>query len=47
MDKFESELFLRGLASYYGMTIKEFNEIINGSYDKLLRFYNDFKYNHN
>ena len=47
MDKLLIELFLRGLATYYGMTLKEFNKVINGSEEKLLRFYKDYIYNHN
>lgn len=41
------ELLLRGLASYYGMTIQEFYELIGGDVEKLKRFYYDFIYNHN
>lgn len=41
------ELFVRGLAAYFGLTVKEFNELLNGDESKLYRFYYDYKYNHN
>jgi hypothetical protein len=44
---YDIELFLRGLASYFGMSLKEFNKVIDGDPEKFSRFYNDYKYNHN
>lgn len=44
--KFDVELFLRGLAAYYGMNIVEFNNLIDGSYEKLMRFYDEYKRTH-
>lgn len=41
------ELLLRGLASYYGMTVPEFAKLIGDDVEKLKRFYYDFIYNHN
>ena len=41
------ELALRGLAAYFGMSVKEFNKLINGDAAKLKRFYYDFINNHN
>lgn len=41
------ELFVRGLAAYFGLTVKEFNELLNGDISKLERFYLDYKNNHN
>jgi len=43
----DTELFIRGLAIYFGMTVPEFAEVIGNDPDKLLRFYLDYKYNHN
>ena len=44
---YDNELFLRGLAAYFGMTVSEFAELIGNDYKKLYRFWHDYKYNHN
>ena len=41
------ELLLRGLASYYGMTVQEFAKLIGDDVEKLKQFFYDFIYNHN
>lgn len=38
---------LAALATYYGMTVQEFIDLINGDGQKLARFLMDFMYNHN
>lgn len=43
----DNELFLRGLAAYFGMTLIEFNKVIRSDIEKFKRFYYDYKYNHN
>ncbi len=45
--KSNNELIVRGLASYFGMTVTEFAKLINGDIEKFKRFYYDFKNNHN
>lgn len=42
-----NELIIRGLASYYGMAIKEFHNVIGQDPEKLKRFYYDYITNHN
>jgi hypothetical protein len=35
------------LSRYYGMSLDEFKNVINGDIDKLYRFAYDYLYNHN
>ena len=45
--KANNELIVRGLASYFGMSVTEFAKLINDDVDKFKRFYYDFVTNHN
>lgn len=35
------------LSQYYGMSKEEFIALINGDFDKLIRFIEDYQYNNN
>ena len=40
-------MLIKLLSNYYGMTVQEFQRLINNDIDKLYRFMYDFVYNHN